>query len=129
MVNSRIDRRKNKKKNTKRTALKTIGIVFLLLFIAAGTYVGYLYVKAKDVVNDSYEDDGRGNKSALRDGDVDPLTDNISILIIGVDESDKRSNLGAYRSDALILATLNKDDHSVKLLSIPRDSYVYIPER
>lgn len=27
-----------------------------------------------------------------------------------------------------MLATLNKDDKSVKLLSIPRDSYVYIPE-
>lgn len=129
MVNSRIDRRKNKKKNTRRTTLKTVGIVFLLLFLAAGTYAGYLYVKAKDAVNDSYEDDGRGNKSALREEGVDPLTDNISILIIGVDESDKRSNLGSYRSDALILATLNKDDHSVKLLSIPRDSYVYIPER
>src|SRR5699024_8863115 len=32
------------------------------------------------------------------------------------------------RTDALILATLNKDDKSVKLLSIPRDSFVYIPE-
>src|SRR5690625_1334326 len=32
------------------------------------------------------------------------------------------------RTDALILATLNKDDKSVKLVSIPRDSLVYIPE-
>src|SRR5699024_4841435 len=32
------------------------------------------------------------------------------------------------RTDALMLATLNKDDKSVKLLSIPRDSYVYVPE-
>src|SRR5699024_7601359 len=30
-------------------------------------------------------------------------------------------------SDALILATLNKDEKSVKLLSIPRDSYVEVP--
>ncbi|GAE95158.1 cell envelope-associated transcriptional attenuator LytR-CpsA-Psr [Gracilibacillus boraciitolerans JCM 21714] len=38
-------------------------------------------------------------------------------------------NEGGSRSDALILATLNKDDSSVKMLSIPRDTYVYVPER
>src|SRR5690606_41978024 len=32
------------------------------------------------------------------------------------------------RSDALLLATLNEKEKSVKLLSIPRDSYVYIDE-
>ena len=32
------------------------------------------------------------------------------------------------RSDALIVATFNPEEKSVKMLSIPRDSYVYIPK-
>lgn len=129
MITTRRDRKLNKKRQKRRRVIKTTGIVFLLFFLTVGIYVGYLYLKAKDVVSNSFEEDGRGNKSALREEDVDPVTDNVSVLIIGVDESEERSNIGAYRSDTLILATLNKNDHTVKLLSIPRDSYVYIPER
>src|SRR5690625_4586129 len=47
---------------------------------------------------------------------------------MGVDSSDKRENAASARTDTLMLATLNKDAKSVKLISIPRDSYVYIPE-
>jgi len=128
MDSSRLYLKKNKK-SKKKSFFKWAGIVLLVILLAVGTYGGYLLMKAKDVVNDSYEDDGRGNKSALRDTDVDPVTDNVSVLIIGVDESEKRASLGVSRSDTLILATLNKDDHTVKMVSIPRDSYVYIPER
>ena len=126
--NSRKSRKVNKRKKKKRSWKKRIGLAIFLLVLAVGCYAGYLYVKAKDVLTDSFEDDGRGNKSALREDIVDPVTDNVSVLIMGVDESEKRSNLGAYRTDTLILATLNKDTHTVKMLSIPRDSYVYIPE-
>lgn len=129
MITTRRDRKLNKKRQKRRRIIKTTGIVFLLFFLTVGIYVGYLYLKAKDVVSNSFEEDGRGNKSALREEDVDPVTDNVSVLIIGVDESKERSNIGSYRSDTLILATLNKNDHTVKLLSIPRDSYVYIPEK
>lgn len=47
---------------------------------------------------------------------------------MGVDGSEMRkSQYGeAVRTDALLLATINKDDKSVKLVSIPRDSRVYI---
>src|SRR5699024_10850658 len=42
--------------------------------------------------------------------------------------SDVRKNASDARTDTLMVATLNKDEKSVQLLSIPRDSYVYIPE-
>ena len=59
---------------------------------------------------------------------MDPVKDNISILIIGADTSDVRESKGNARSDTLILATLNKKDNSIKLVSIPRDTYTYIPD-
>ncbi|WP_042143726.1 LCP family protein [Paucisalibacillus sp. EB02] len=122
---SRMVKRKKKRKLRKRVYL--ILIPLLIIGIGAG-YLWSLYIKADSVISKSYEDDDRG-KSDLREAMVDPDVDNISILIIGVDESNHRANEGNSRSDTLILATLNKDDKSVKLVSIPRDSYVDIPDR
>ena len=49
------------------------------------------------------------------------------MLFIGIDDNEHR-NQGNARADALVLATYQKDAHSVKLISIPRDSYVYVPK-
>ncbi|QDP41475.1 LCP family protein [Radiobacillus deserti] len=100
----------------------------LLVLICGTTVYGALLInKADKVVTKAYEDDGR-EKSELREKEVDPTEDNVSVLFIGVDDSEARNYEGNSRSDALILATLNKEDKSVKLLSIPRDTYTYIPE-
>ncbi|WP_138419945.1 LCP family protein [Aquibacillus sediminis] len=125
--NSRLEKRKLRKR--KRKKLLFILIPFLLLIAAATVYGASLVNKAQQAVNESYEEDGReGNKSDRRPDNVDPSEDNVSILFIGVDDSEKRNNSEHALSDALILATLNKEDHSVKMVSIPRDSYVYVPE-
>ena len=71
----------------------------------------------------------RGDQSVKRIAAVDPTEDSVSILIMGVDDSKERDFGDATRTDALILATFNINDKSVKMVSIPRDSYVYIPEK
>jgi polyisoprenyl-teichoic acid--peptidoglycan teichoic acid transferase len=48
----------------------------------------------------------------------------VNILILG---SDQRPNDGGFRTDAMILATLNPDLGTVNLTSFPRDFYAYIP--
>jgi LCP family protein required for cell wall assembly len=48
----------------------------------------------------------------------------INILLLG---SDERPYTGGYRTDTIILATLNPNLGTVNLTSIPRDLYVYIP--
>ena len=68
------------------------------------------------------------NQSKKEYAAVDPKEDSVSILIMGVDDSKERNFGDATRTDALILATFNVNDKSVKMVSIPRDSYVYIPE-
>src|SRR5690625_7741950 len=48
---------------------------------------------------------------------------------MGDDENENREEYNtSTRTDALSIATVNKDDNSVKLGSIPQDSLVYIPE-
>lgn len=117
------------KRKTKRKLRKRVYLILLPLFIILSvlSYGAYIYLKADNILSNSYEDDGR-EKSDLRENIVDPTKDNVSILIMGVDTSNVRGNEDNSRTDTLMVATLNKKDNSVKLVSIPRDSLVYIPE-
>lgn len=115
------------KKKKKHTVLKVFLMLFLAIVLAFSSYAFYLYYVSKKAADNAYDNNGR-TKSELRDEKVKPLEDNISILFVGVDDSEKRDQGSSNsRSDSLMVATLNNANKSVKLLSIPRDSYVYIP--
>lgn len=124
------ERRMKKLRNRKK---KRVFRFFLTLFamfaLAIGGYGAYLYKKAENMNAQAFEGLKRGHKSSMREKAVDPKHDNFSMLIMGIDDSKTRKGQygDAVRTDALMLATFNKKDRSVKLLSIPRDSYAYIP--
>ncbi|WP_099354858.1 LCP family protein [Fredinandcohnia onubensis] len=128
-MSKKMNRHDTKRKRRKKRVLKIILIPLLLLIVAAGIYGGYLVNKAKHVADESKTELNRGVKSEKRIEPVDPKHDNISILFIGVDDSEKRSQGEATRTDALILATLNEEQKSIEMVSIPRDSFVYDPLR
>lgn len=125
--NSRITKREARKKSRKKKLLMFILIPILLLVTATSVYAFNIWSQTQQAMENTYEDLDR-ERSDLRDFDVNPDHNHISILFIGVDESSERGNNDSGLSDALILTTLNKEDNSIKMLSIPRDSYVYIPE-
>ncbi|WP_037986026.1 LCP family protein [Thalassobacillus devorans] len=110
-----------------------IGLLVVLFIMTAGIgtaggYALYLSHKAQQAVSDSRQELNRGEKSEMRGTTVNPFEDNISVLFVGIDDSTKREKDGNALSDALILATFNEENKSVKMVSIPRDSYVNIPE-
>jgi polyisoprenyl-teichoic acid--peptidoglycan teichoic acid transferase len=117
-----------KKKKRRRRIVFFLIIPLLIVTFSVAGYGAMLYKKAETAFNGSFKDIQGREKSQLRTEKVDPKIDNVSILFIGVDESDTRNFGSATRSDALMLATLNEKEKSVKLVSIPRDSYVYLPE-
>lgn len=124
---SKSQKRKKKEKESGGCLWKILLVVLILLLAFGGGYIYYLFHSGKKAAENAYVEDSR-TKSELRDESVQPLTDNISIMIVGIDDSEKRSQgEGNSRSDALLVATLNNKDKSIKLVSIPRDSYVYIP--
>jgi len=126
---SRTTKRLSKRKRKKRL-LTFVLIPLIVLFGGVSIYLGSVYNKAQNVFEGSYEDDGRDKGSELRDDIVNPKDHNVSILFVGVDKGGGRDgDADSGLSDALMLATFNAEDKSVKLLSIPRDSYVYIPSR
>ncbi|MBY0025838.1 LCP family protein [Priestia aryabhattai] len=123
----RFQKRVNKRKR-KRRLFTFFLLPILILGLSATAYGSYLFVKAKTVASDSYEGLGDRDNSPMRDRKIDPKKDDISILFMGVDDSETRKFGKSARTDALILATFNETNKTVKLVSIPRDSRVYIPE-
>lgn len=124
-LNRQSNKINKKKKLKKRRVFFWIFLPLLLIILGVSTYAGVLYKKAETVMNKSFVPIDRGTKKAEAAANLE----NTSILFIGVDDSTKRKFNGSARSDALMLATFNKKDKSIKLLSIPRDSYVHIPEK
>ncbi|QPC47526.1 LCP family protein [Mangrovibacillus cuniculi] len=123
----RYQRKKLRSKRKKRRLFWFLVFPLLLVLGAGGAYAGKLYFDAKGALEGTFQPIDR-NGSDQRDKTVEIKKDHFSVLIIGVDDSEKREFGSNSRSDALMLATVNQEDKSVKLTSIPRDSYVYIPE-
>jgi LCP family protein required for cell wall assembly len=48
----------------------------------------------------------------------------VNVILLG---SDKRPNSGAWRTDSMIVVSIDQANRVVRLLSIPRDLWVYIP--
>lgn len=113
-----------KKKKKRRIIFTWIILPIMVLSISAAAYGSFLFNKAESVMDKSYIPVER----ELKREPVNPIDENTSVLFIGVDDSELRNFNSSSRSDALMLATFNEKEKSVKLLSIPRDSYVYIPE-
>ncbi|MCD5325922.1 MULTISPECIES: LCP family protein [Pontibacillus] len=119
---------KRKRTSKKKVFLWSFIVLFLLGAGIVSGYGAYLTDKAKQATTSSQLELKRGDMSKKRDEIVDPYQDNISILFLGVDDSEKRDYDSNARSDAMVLATLNEEEKSIKLVSIPRDSYAYIPQ-
>lgn len=50
--------------------------------------------------------------------------DTVNIILLG---SDQRPNSGGYRTDTLLILSLDPENGTATMLSIPRDLYVFIP--
>lgn len=125
MAQSRIAIKQNKKKPMKR-AMKVFLLVFLSLLLVGGLGLAYVIHKFAAVAADAQYELERGDRSSYRDGSVNPITDPVSILFLGLDS---REGDLTGRTDAMVLATFNPSDKSIKMLNIPRDSMVEIPGR
>ncbi|WP_052245758.1 LCP family protein [Sporosarcina sp. ZBG7A] len=127
----RNEYKKAKRKSSKTRLILKIGLVLTIAaFLTIAAYGVTLHKKAELAADRAYEPiQNRNGRSTVKEDKIQPAKDNVSVLLIGVDDSDDRQQGDSNsRADALLVATLNPKQKTVKLLSIPRDSYVYIPE-
>ncbi len=62
----------------------------------------------------------------LSQADLEFMKNRVNILVLGIDESAERSNWGSFRTDTMILVTIDFATNDVHMISVPRDSYVKI---
>jgi len=117
-------RSRSAKPKPKRSWFKVFVTVFLVVFIAGGAAFAYVANKTFQTAKQSEVELSRGDKSDKRAAAVDLTKDHFSVLLVGTDE---RPGDTSSRADTMIVATFNKTDKQVNLLSIPRDSLVMIP--
>lgn len=126
---------KQKKTKQKKSFNFSLFIKITLLLAASSlicvtAYGIYLTKKAESAAGQAYEviEERKKPVETTREAKVEPTAKNVSVLFLGVDDSEVRGQGAEHsRTDALLLATLNNKDKSIKLVSIPRDSYVHIP--
>ncbi|WP_235816552.1 polyisoprenyl-teichoic acid--peptidoglycan teichoic acid transferase TagU [Bacillus massilinigeriensis] len=106
------------KKKKKRTWLRVTGIVILLLIFGTVAYGFSIYKSLTDTVETMHQPIDR-DKSEKRTEEVTlEKKDPFSALLLGVDE--RQGDRG--RSDSMIVLTVNPNNNSVKMVSIPRDT-------
>lgn len=118
-----MEKKRKKRRSPFKRFVKVTLLTFLLLIIATG---GYAMWKINDVSQSAQVDLNRGEHSEYRDAAVNPNKDPFSVLILGLDTRD--GDLSGI-SDAMVLATFNPKEGSIKMLNIPRDSQVEIVGR
>ncbi len=121
-MRSRTNNRKKKKK-----VWKKIILFFMVILLAVCGYGAYIFYKTYQAANDSYSELNRGEKSELRNEAVSIGKEPVSILLMGVEDYASEGSGG--RADTIMVATFNPDLKTMKLLSIPRDTKVYIPSK
>lgn len=62
----------------------------------------------------------------LRQADLEFMKNRVNILVLGLDESTEREHWGSFRTDTMILVTIDFETNDVHMISVPRDSYVKI---
>ncbi|SER60405.1 LCP family protein [Salisediminibacterium halotolerans] len=106
--------------------LVIFGSLLLVAVLAVGGYGYYLYSSAQDTVDSQMHENIDREQSDKRDVAADPdKEDPLSFLLLGTDEDDADSG----RTDTMMVVTVNPQDESMKLVSIPRDTMVSIPGR
>lgn len=108
--------KKAKVKNKKSKIAKYFGLSLLIIFICFGSYIGFQYQTFKATVNKMNEEVTGTTASAKSEKQIE--MEPFSVLLLGVDERENDTG----RSDTMIVLTVNPDQKSVKMLSIPRDT-------
>lgn len=116
---SRVKKIKKGRSRGKKIAISIISILLVLVMVL----VGYVYniIGSLNYVPETHTENAYIDASELYSSD-----DVLNILILGTDERESQAN---YRSDTMMLLSIDKKNKALKLTSFLRDSWVYIPAR
>lgn len=115
-------------------ALKVVGIVVLVIVVIIAAIGIYVWMKLSKINVEKLDKDSLSVNSNLLDDLNKNLDGNltksefdkvINIVLFGSDSRDM-SNIGAGRSDTIMICSINPNTKKINLVSIPRDTYVNV---
>lgn len=117
---------KKSKKKKKRMSV-VIFVVFSILAVVSALIGGYTYtlldkMESKNISKNK-DDLGINKEAENRINTEDPNSQIINIAFFGLDKREKNE---AGRSDAIMIATIDKKHKKIKLSSVMRDTYVNV---
>ncbi|WP_062354080.1 LCP family protein [Bacillus kwashiorkori] len=117
----RTDKLENKKKKKRR--YKIFFIILAVFLLGLGGYLYSIFHSANKALDAMHTPI---NKSEKREKEISLKEKHpFSVLLLGVDQ--RKNDRG--RSDTMIVVTVNPNENVMKMLSIPRDTYVDIVGR
>ncbi|SFS33626.1 LCP family protein [Marininema halotolerans] len=117
MEQSRVNRSRSDRQKQRHRRKRWIQITllsFLFLFTLVGVFLYQVWGTMTQTYH-PYQTDKREKAVTLNEP--------FSILLLGADSRDATSN---WRPDVILLAAINPSKHTVRIVSIPRDTYVPI---
>jgi polyisoprenyl-teichoic acid--peptidoglycan teichoic acid transferase len=118
-----------KRKRRVRTTCLILSLLLLLMMIA-GSILAFAYVKATLLtpVTKIIRPVSRGKDEPVPNGDTSSITGRTwNILLLGSD-NDGKFNFPALLTQVMMIVHIDPAHHSVSLVFIPRDSWVYVPD-
>jgi polyisoprenyl-teichoic acid--peptidoglycan teichoic acid transferase len=129
--NSKIKTRSSKR-NSKKKKMIIISTLLALLVLAGAVAAIWGYGLINDKIDKiDYVETPQGNEEFGIDAKVAAdLKDYENIAILGVDDTQSKTNkFDGARSDAIIIASINKTTGDVLLTSVMRDTYMEIQDK
>lgn len=97
-------------------------IVLLICFVIVFGWIGYVSAYIYPMIFGNYGDEEKAPITEEQQAAFD--SGQVTVLMMG---SDRRENWSTSRSDTLMIAFVDFGNDEVRLLSIPRDTYIEIP--
>lgn len=116
---SKVKKIKKGRSRGKKVVISIISILLVLVMVLGG----YVY---KIIGSLNYVPETHTDNAYISDSDLYSSDDVINILILGTDKRESQAN---YRSDTMMLLSIDKKNKALKLTSFLRDSWVYIPAK
>lgn len=116
-----------KKKKKMNPVLKVFLIILLILviLIVGALCAGYMFINGK--LNGLEEENIDITAVGISEENAERLEGYRNIALLGIDSREDDYSLG-NRSDCIIIASLNEKTNKIKLISVYRDTYVYVEE-
>lgn len=116
---------KNQNKKHKRLRIFLIIILIIVIIISGLVLAGYGFVNGK--INKVQKENIDVEEIGINEETSKQLEGYRNIALLGIDSRADDYGLG-NRSDCMIIASINEKTNEVKLISVYRDTYVYVTE-